>query len=208
MMNTIADFCELFALIERRHPQSTTASASRQRRLLMTPLKDDMDDSECNDVPTLLSIDDDSRSSSSSSLDYGELSDSSDTESAADLNLLEEGGCIDIPSSRHVTFNEQVAVREFAVVVAQHALMDVGDLPLQLDWRFTNDTLPRHICSSKHRGLSYEPPPRMTLAMRRERLIQVGGYTEQDLDAIVGQSSSMSGDDPNSFWNQIYTWVA
>jgi hypothetical protein len=84
---------------------------------------------------------------------------------------------------RRIRFHGTVKVREYAVTIGQHDCCD-GPLPLTLDWMFVDGT-DRNIEGSKHRQSSFDCPPRLSVAQRRQRLQAVAGYSVDMLDRIV-----------------------
>lgn len=86
--------------------------------------------------------------------------------------------------TRRLTFHETVQVREFCLTVGDHPLG--GELPISLDWNFCNSQF--HINCSKSRGIFYEPPRRLSIEERRQRLLKVA--KEGDLPAEVVRSTS------------------
>jgi hypothetical protein len=91
-------------------------------------------------------------------------------------------------TTRHVSFQAVVHVREYALTVGALTSMEKGELPLQLDWGYTDAVLRL----SQNQSACRQEPPRLSLDMRRARLKRVSGYTDRELDRITTAAKLVS----------------
>ena len=84
---------------------------------------------------------------------------------------------------RRLRFHPEVEVREYCVTVGDHPLCS-DSLPLSLDWPHA-EAYSRNLEDSKNRGLYYEPPNRLSLQDRRQRLTKVADFSDEILDVLL-----------------------
>jgi hypothetical protein len=193
-MNTVAEFCELLCQLDVGKPNAACeARIQTTRSTLPQRLNCGYDDDDDSHAPLLVALE---------SSD-GEASDSSDAEDGSlpfKAPPLGKDGMVVVDQSedeehsvrryttRHVSFQAVVHVREYALTVGALTSMEKGELPLQLDWGYTDAVLRL----SQNQSACRQEPPRLSLDMRRARLKRVSGYTDRELDRITTAAKLVS----------------
>jgi hypothetical protein len=83
------------------------------------------------------------------------------------------------PVKRKVSLSSRVEVREYSMTIGDHPCCNDG-LPMTLDWAFSTEFIYRDIEDSRVRSRAYRMPRRMDFEEKRERLFEVGQYTETE----------------------------
>lgn len=106
----------------------------------------------------------------------------SDSESSLDDLSDESFRSSSETSSRRLSFNSKVEVREYSLTVGNHPCCE-DSLPLSLDWEHA-DAYDKDIAESKHRDVHYKFPPRLSLEQRSLRLRSVSDLDEQTIEMV------------------------
>jgi hypothetical protein len=85
-----------------------------------------------------------------------------------------------LPVKRRVSLNSRVEVREYSMTIGDHPCCNDG-LPLTLDWAYSPEYIYRDIECSRERSRSYQMPRRLGFDEKRERLFEVGEYTDSEV---------------------------
>jgi hypothetical protein len=80
---------------------------------------------------------------------------------------------------RKVSLNSRVEVREYSMTIGDHPCCGDG-LPLTLDWAYSPEYIYRDIECSRERSRRYQMPRRLGFDEKRERLFEVGEYTDAE----------------------------
>jgi hypothetical protein len=83
------------------------------------------------------------------------------------------------PVKRTVSLNSRVEVREYSMTIGDHPCCNDG-LPMSLDWAYATEHVYRDIECSRERSQAYRMPRRLGFEEKRERLFEVGQYTESE----------------------------
>jgi hypothetical protein len=84
------------------------------------------------------------------------------------------------PVKRKVSLNSRVEVREYSMTIGDHPCCNDG-LPLTLDWAYSQEYIYRDIECSRERTRSFQMPRRLGFDEKRERLFEVGEYTDSEV---------------------------
>jgi hypothetical protein len=132
------------------------------------PENESMDREKLESQPFLVGSDSDFSSDFS-------LDGSVDSRCGSDFN--KEVKKVALPVKRKVSINSRVEVREYSMTIGDHPCCNDG-LPLTLDWAYSPEYIYRDIECSRERSKAFRMPRRLAFDEKRERLFEVGGYTD------------------------------